>query len=493
MRWGTILTLLAATLLAACSNDIEVEPPPRVEDQPVLGNQTSTMQVPLQISLDEVQRALEARTPRRLWRMNERRSDCIPATRVNPLGLGFNVTPNIACTIIGEANRGRIRLTGSGNRLTIRVPVNATLRAEDIGDIISGETADASADVIINARLSMTDNWGMRADLDLDYSWSEEPGIDFLGQRINFTERVDEELDTVIRDIERELERTFARISARPLVEDAWQKGFTTVSLNAENPPAWLRITPQRLGVTGYDVQGRSLSVNIALEARTETMIGERPDPVRPGPLPAMARDFTGDGVLVAVPVIVDYAQLEPVLLRELGEFAEGGITLPRIGVVDAAFSDVEIYATQDRRIAVGINASVTPREGVAARYGEAQGQIWLTGEPYNAANSAVISIRNLTIHGDTDRNTVDLLIALFADEQVRSKIEAALVGDFTRDYDRIIADAREAVSELQTDGVTLNLTIDEVRHGRVRATGAGLFLPVEVEGSGRLRVTLSS
>ncbi|MDE1468036.1 DUF4403 family protein [Aurantiacibacter sp. D1-12] len=491
MRGGTIIAVLAALMLSACANEVEVEPPPRVEDPPVFGDQMSTMQVPLEISLDEVQRALEQRTPRRLWRMNERRSDCIPATRVRPLGLEFNVTPNIACTIIGEARRGSIRLSGSGDRLTIRLPINATVRAEDIGDIISGETADASADVVLNARLSMTENWGLRADLDLDYAWSEEPGIDFLGQRINFTSRVDEELDSIIRDIERELERTLARISARPLVEDAWQKGFTTVSLNAENPPAWLRITPQRLGVTGYNVRGRNLTVNVALEARTETMIGERPDPAQPGPLPTLARDFAGSGIQVAVPVLVDYAQLEPVLLRELREFAKDGITLPRVGMVDAEFSAVEIYATQDRRLAVGITATVTPREGVAARYGEADGQVWLTGEPYNAPDSAVIAIRNLAIHGDTDRNTVDLLIALLGDEQVRATIEAALVGDFSADYERIIGDAREAVSELESGPVTLNLEIDEVRHGRVRATGAGLFLPVEVTGSGRLRVSL--
>lgn len=491
MLRGAFIAALGAVLLAACTNEVEVEPPSRVETAPDLGNVSSTMQVPLVVSLDEVQRALERETPRQLWSMNERRANCIPSQTVRPLGIDIEVTPDIACTIIGEASRGRMRLTGNGNRLTIRFSVEASVRAEDIGDVLAGETATGSADVILNARLSLTPQWQLRADLDLDYAWSNEPGIDFLGQRIQFTRQADEALAGVVRDIERQLEREFARIDLRPMAERAWRQGFAVVSLNAENPPAWLRITPQQLGIEGYRVNGRQLTIDIALQARTETMVGERPGDPEAVALPAMAGDIGGTGVHVAVPVLADYAQLEPVVLRELTELAERGITLPQIGPVDAEFADVTIYATEGRRLALGFTARVTPREGLAARYGEAEGEIWLTGMPYNAHDSAVVSIRDLAIAGDTDRPGVDLLIALFADEQVLAAIEGALVEDFSGDYERIIEDAREAVSELRSGNVTLSLSIDEVRHGRIQATGAGLFLPVEVAGSGQLRARL--
>lgn len=487
-----LAALFAATLMAAgCSREIETEPPPRVETTPDLSRQVSTMTVPVAVSLDQLQAALETAAPRQLWRMNERKANCIPSQSVRPLGIDIELTPDVPCTIIGEVDRGRIRLSGSGNRLTIRLPTNATIRAEDIGGILAGETATGAADVAINARLSITPDWRLAADLDLDYSWSRQPGIDFLGQRIEFTRRADSALTGIVADLERELEREVGRIALRPMVERAWQSGFTTVSLNAENPPAWLRITPQQVGIAGYRVEGRQLLVDIALTAHMETRIGERPEPAAPTPLPPQSATNASEGIMVQVPVMTDYDQLEAVAMRELGKLAQNGVQLPGIGTVDAQFHEVEIYATENGRIAVGVKATVTPREGISSRYGSAEGQVWLTGRPYNAENSPVLSIRELAMEGDTDRRTVDLLIALFADEQARAAIEAALVGDFSKDYDRILEDAREAVADIESEGLSLSITIDEVRHGRVQATGAGLFLPVQITGEGRLDIDI--
>jgi len=491
-RPARLAACIAACLLAAgCSHEIETEAPPRVETAPDLTGVVSTMTVPVAIPLDQLQAALERRAPRRLWEMHERKANCIPAQSVRPLGIDIELTPDVPCTIIGEVTRGRVRLSGGGERLTIGFPTSATIRAEDIGDILEGETATGSADVALNARLRVTPQWRMAADLDLNYRWSREPGIEFLGQRIEFTRQADGTLTGMVADLEQELEGEVAQLSLRPLVERAWQNGFTVVSLNADNPPAWLRITPQQLGVAGYHVQGRQMLVDIALSARMETRVGARPDNPEPVPLPPPVPDLGSEGLSVEVPVMVDYDQLEGVVMRALADFAKDGVTLPGVGTVDAEFHAVEIYATENRRIAVGINATVTPREGLSARYGSADGQAWLTGLPYNAENSAVLAIRDLALAGDTDRRTVDLLLALFANEQVRATIEQALVGDFSAHYARIVEHAREAVADIEGDGLALSITIDEVRHGRVQATGAGLFLPVAVRGEGRLAVDL--
>ncbi len=491
-RPAWLVAVLATCLLAAgCSREIETEAPPRVETAPDLTRVVSTMTVPVAVSLDQLQAALERRAPRRLWQMNERKDNCIPAQTVRPLGIDLELTPDVPCTIIGEVTRGRLRLSGNGERLTIGFTTNATLRAEDIGDILAGETATGSADVALNAHLRVTPEWRMAADLDLDYRWSREPGIEFLGQRIAFTRRADNALVGVVADLEEELEGEVAQLPLRPLVEKAWQSGFTVVSLNRENPPAWLRITPQQLGIAGYRVEGRQLLVDIALVARMETRVGARPDNPEPVPLPPPAPDLDSKGLSVEVPVMVDYDQLEGVVMRALADFAQDGVALPGVGTVDAQFHAVEIYATEGRRIALGINATVIPRQGLSARYGSAEGQAWLTGLPYNAENSPVLAVRDLAVAGDTDRPTVDLLLALFADEQVRATIEGALVGDFSEHYARIIEDAREAVARIEGDGLALSITIDEVRHGRVQATGPGLFLPVAIRGEGHLAVQL--
>lgn len=483
---------MAAFALASCSNRIEVEPPPKVETAPQFTSANSTMRVPLAISLDQLQAALQQRMPVRLWSIDERRDDCIPSQRVSPLGLDIKITPDIGCRIRGQVDRGRITLTGRGQDLLISFPVNANLRAEDIGDVLKGESADGSAIATLRARISVTQDWRLRADVDVSYQWSEEPGIEFLGQRIRFTNRADRELQGLVTKLERELEREFARIRLRPFVDNAWAKGFAVISLNREDPPAWMRITPQALGVEGYHFEGRQMLVDIALAARTETILGDRPAAPKPASLPARAANIAGDGLHMALPVLAQYSVLEPVVLRTLQKLDEKGVSAPGAGPVAADFSAVEIYATQGGRIAVGITAKVTPKQGVATNYGSAEGQVWLTGIPFNAPDSAVISIRDLAIAGDTDRNTVDLLTRLFFDENIRAGIEAALVGDFSREYASVLEDARKAVADLSAEGVTLSAEIESVQHGPVQATGAGLFLPVTANGTGSISARIN-
>lgn len=492
-RPAWLVAAIASCLLAAgCSREIRTQAPPRVETAPDLTGIVSTITVPVAIPLVQVQAALERRVPRRLWSMNESKANCIPSQSVRPLGIAIELTPDVPCTIIGEATRGRLRLSGSGERLTIGFPVNAAIRAEDIGGVLAGETATGSANVALNARLRVTPQWGMAAKLDLDYRWSRQPAIEFLGQRIAFTRLADRALAGLVADLEQDLEAEVARLALRPLVEKAWQSGFTVVSLNADNPPVWLRITPQQLGVAGYRADGQNLLVDVALAARMETRVGARPDKPRPATLPAPAQEIGGNGLAVELPVLVDYEQLERVVWRALEDMARNGVALPGVGTVDVAIHDVEIYATHNRRIAVGIDATVTARKGLSARYGSANGQVWLTGLPHNAQDSAVLEVRNLAMAGDTDRRTVDLLLRLFANEQVRSAIEQALVADFSERYARIIHDARETLADIRGEGLALSITIDELRHGRVQATGAGLFLPVAIRGEGRLQVDLA-
>lgn len=491
MRAAAFATM-SALALSSCNNRIEVEAPPRVDITPELGTENSTMRVPLAISLDQLQSALQDRVPRQLWSIDERRDDCIPAQRVRPLGLDIALTPDIPCRILGQATRGRITLVGRGRDLLIRLPVNASLRAEDIGDILEGETATGSATATLRARLSVTEDWRLRANIDLSYDWSEEPGAEFLGQRIRFTSRADRELEALVASLEENLEREFARIQLRPFVDNAWTKGFAVVSLNAENPPAWMRITPQALGVDGYRFEGRQMLVDIALAARTETVIGGRPPAPIPTPLPSRAEQISDDGLHLDIPVLAHYSHLEPVLLHALERLDEQGLSLPQVGAINAEFRAVEVYATQNGQIAVGVEATVTPSEGVVSNYGSADGQVWLIGTPHNEPDSAVITIQDLALYGDSDRNTVDLLTSLLAGEELRAGIEAALVGDFSNEYARVITAARDAVGNLSAEGVTLAATINEVHHGAIQVTGEGLFLPVAASGTARISANVN-
>ena len=85
------------------------------------------------------------------------------------------------------------------------------------------------------------------------------------------------------------------------------------------NPAVWGRLTPQQFRFGGYAVQGRTLTLRLGLDALLETYVGRQPEPVAPAPLPALARRAAAVARSdLHIPVVADYAVLEPVIAKAL-------------------------------------------------------------------------------------------------------------------------------------------------------------------------------
>lgn len=488
MRKGGIICAAVLAALAGCHSEYDRPAPPEVTEAPVFPSQNSSVVVPIDLSLDAIQRGLEARAPRQLWRIDEQRK-CVAAQRVKVLGQRLKVTPDIGCRIVGTVVRGPVTVSGAGQRITIAMPVRATISARDVGGVLKGETATGAAIVRADARITIDRDWNPHAKVDLSYDWTNPPGIDFLGQRIRFVDRADSELAKVLADLEREIQKEIANARLRPIVADAWRQGFTVVSLNREKPPAWMRVTPTAIGFAGYRVEGRNLQLVIAAEALTETFVSDNPPAAAsPTPLPAQLATPKNNGLRAYIPVFADYAQLEPVLLRALRKLAKKGIRLEGVGSVDARFDKVTIYATDNNRIAVGIDAQVEPIGQRTGSWGKANGRVWMTAVPYHSADSEVVRIRDLEVYGGADRVAADLLLHLASSDAVRQEITNGLAEDFGRDYQKVLTAARKAIADRQEGDFHLTARIDKVSHAVTQVTGVGLFLPVVATGVGEIR-----
>ncbi|MCB2079948.1 MAG: DUF4403 family protein [Novosphingobium sp.] len=479
---------MICAFLSACERKVDYPVPPQVTTPPEFPAQNSTLAVPISLSLDDLQRRLEQTTPKQLWSIDERRKNCVPAQRVKIFGERLKVTPDVPCRIVGQVTRGKLKMTGSGNKLTITMPVNASISARDVGGVIKQETATGSANVRADVRLGMDRNWKPRATVQISYGWREPPGIDILGQRIRFVQRADKELAKVVAGLERDLQAEVARQKVRPIVAGAWKLGFTVIELNRENPPAYMRVTPTGISVTGYNVRGRQVNLDVAADAVTETFVGERPKTPEAVPLPPQMTSASNRGLRFFIPVVADYAQLEPVVLRALKRLAEKGIRIRDVGRVDAEFEKVTIYATKNGRLAVGIEAKVEPIETkFGTSLGKANGIVWLTGTPVHEPDSEVVRFRDLDIYGGADKLAADLLLQLVMSPEIKAEIASGLSEDFSKDYDRVIASAKKAVASRREGDFRIAVTVDNVEHGLVQVTGAGLFLPVTVTGKGRI------
>ena len=481
VRGATLVLIFAA---AGCQRPTGNAAPPRVDTPAMLPDQTSTIVVPVTAQLADLERGLEAQVPRLLWRIDQHEPRCVPEQRVKLFGRKLKVVPALGCRIVGQVTRGRIRLGGRGDVLAITMPVDATISARDVGGSVGQETATGAAIVHANARLTVDRRWTPMAKVSIDYDWVEPPGIDLFGQRISFVEKADARLAPVIAGLERDLPRELAKIRTRERLALAWRQAFTSISLNRERPPAWLRVTPRRLGFGGYRIIGRELQMVLAAEALTQTFVGDRPpDPV-PTPLPPPTPAIGEEGLRFFMPVVADYRQLEPVVARALRKLAARGITISGVGPVDATFGKVTIYATEAGHIAVGIKATAKAR---ASSLATTKGEIWLTAIPYNDSGSQVVRVRDLGIAGQTDSNTVNLLFALFSDTAVLANIRASLVHDFARDYQKVLGAAKIAIAGHRAGDFLLKATVSSVENGQIAVTGQGLFLPIRADGSARI------
>lgn len=466
--------------LAGCSHEGSNPAPPRIDDPAQLPSETSTIVVPVSAPLADIEAAIDRETPRQLWKIDQHQDKCVAAKRID-LGIArVKVVPDLGCRIVGQVVRGRIALGGSGSTLRLTMPVTATIAAEKVGGVIS-KTATGAAVVHATARLSVAGDWRPAARVTIDYDWKTPPGIDFLGKRIAFADQADERLKPVIADLERSLPAQLAKLNLRDRLGAAWRQGFTSLPLNRANPPAWMRITPKRLGFGGYSVKGRQLEMVLAAEAVTETFVGDRPADPAPTPLPPPSPSFGARGLQFFIPVLADYAQLEPVVQRTLRKLAAKGITLRGVGPVDAQFGKVTIYATTGDHLAIGVQTKVKAQ---SHSWIATNGTIWLTALPYNAAGSQLIRARDVRLASDTDSHVANLLVALFNDTRVRDSIRDALAHDFAPDYAKVLGSARTAIAAKREGDFMLAANVTEVRNGQIRVTARGLFLPVRAAGT---------
>jgi hypothetical protein len=129
LRIGVLAAALAA---AGCASEPTApEQPPRATDPVAIPASPSHIAVDLAVDLAAVERALEARIPRELWRIDQQGMACVPSRAVD-LAVVTIKSPTITCDVSGKATRGRLRLSGQGRDLIVTMPVRATVAASDV-------------------------------------------------------------------------------------------------------------------------------------------------------------------------------------------------------------------------------------------------------------------------------------------------------------------------------------------------------------------------
>ena len=237
-------------------------------------------------------------------------------------------------------------------------------------------------------------------------------------------------------------------------------------------------------------IVGNQVTTDLMRQSDLEVFVGEEPEKPSATGLGPNIGISRGRGFEVTVPVLADYTEIEPVILRALKRLGERGIKVEELGELKVDFEEVTLYATDNGRLAVGVEAEVAPVGNITGRiWGRSRGKVWLTADPVTEPGSEVVSVTNLEIFGDMDNNVGDLLVRVIQSENVTAQIQRELVEDFTKDYDEVIGKTRDGVRSVRLGGFDLSFTISEIEHGEIRATGKGLFMPVSAYGQVKTKV----
>jgi hypothetical protein len=476
----TALAAASLILLVGCgaSDDAASVAPPRGDDPIVFQQQASQIAVDLKLDLAELERTLERELPRELWQIDRPGSECVASKKVD-LALFKVKSPKIECHIVGKVTRGRLRLSGKGEMLTVNLPVKGTLAARDVAGMFKGETGTGAAEVALALRLDLTPDWKLASTAKLDYRWTREPGIDFLGRRITFTSEADRELRPVKREVERIVARELARLPVKATAQDGWTKAHGVFVLNRENPAVWGRMTPQQFRFGGYTVQGRELILRLGLDAMFESFVGIKPDAAAPAPLPPLARrDKAQAKSILHVPVVADYAVLEPVIAKALAKRALRPFVIADYGSVTAQFDKITVYGTGEGRIAVGGEFTANSDLPVIE---QAKGRIWLTARPVNTRGSRAVKFTEVRITGDTDIVGEEFLFALANSPDFQGAITDALAQNFEGDFTKLRGKIDRALAKRKGRLADYSITIERVETGIITAHGQGLYLPVDI------------
>lgn len=477
--------LIGALALAACNPAKLSGPPPRATDEIKIEPQSSVIAVPISANLAALDAALEKEVPRQLWTIDKPDQVCAAPKKVKVLIVKIK-TPTLKCRLVGTVTRGNMQISGSGKTFVVTMPIRAVIHAKNVGGLIN-ETATADARVRATVNLDVAPDWSLRGKVNITYDWTNEPSFTILGKKVELTNKADAKLAGVVSKLERTVAREITKVNFRKEVAQAWGEAFTSLRLNKENPPVWMRITPQELHYGGYSVQGRRLVLNLGMKAITETFIGDRPEDPKRTPLPSVRPMQEDRGELsFYIPVVADYAQLEPVIMEALTKRSAEPFDVPGIGNVMAQFEKVVVYGTEGGRIAVGLTFAATP---VGKPKERSNGTIWLTGLPLNPANTQQVNFTDVKVTGVTDDVGANLLLKLANTPGISKTIADALGQNFTKDYNDLMVKISRAIDEKREGNMLIRAEIKNVRTGSLAAAGRGLYL--EVWGTGTASIQL--
>ena len=456
--------------------------------------QASTIVLPIKASLADIQAKLNSLVPGTLYAVDENRNACVPAkmAKVCLLPNIFTggcskwgktyISPAIDCHLNGSVTRGAISIAGTGDTLNLSMPVSVSITAKGRGVLGSQISTTATGDATVTAavKADIDENWNPTALVNANYRWDKLIGVNILGFRITFADKVDPEIKKALTDLQAKLPGMLKDFDLKDKVAKGWDQGFTTLQVSP-SPEVWLRFSPKTVGYDGFKVVDGFIQTSLMAGGDVETFIGSKPSDPAKVPLPQLVKKLPAAGFEFNLPISLDYHTIETEAKKALKVGEVQTIAVPNLGKVDVTFNDIKIYQTEGDLLAIGLTMDAKPPASLL----DTKGTIWLTGSVKVDNAAKRVSVEKLGVFGKTDNAAFDLLVSLVSIGPVNEAIRKAVSRDYSSDYQKAIMEANKALRRQISDDLYFVGKLDEVDANSVAAGPSSILINLKARGSG--------
>jgi Domain of unknown function (DUF4403) len=294
----------------------------------------------------------------------------------------------------GSPSRGPVTVSTdvAKKRVAVATPVSGRVQVEKTVVVRVSVGIDVSGSITASFSPVIGSDWTIRPQLELSVHVNNAVAKTAVGD-IGVTGLVQGGVNKALNGIKPRVEEALAKaLHVRPKAENLWNKIHDAYRL-AENPPTWLRITPQNVTFANFRYTQNSIESGLALALETHVFLQDTKPEVAKTPLPNLEiLDQLSDEFNLSIPVEVSYALIDEEVRKQL---SKGPVNLP-----DNAWVQITGATLQPYGDGVLLTVDFKGKKGLMR---SASGRLYVVGIPMFDAAKSELRVDKLKYTAETE------------------------------------------------------------------------------------------
>ncbi len=297
---GYLVAVMMAACLAGCERPADLTAKPTEIAEPLQVESTpAAIYVSAPVNLGKTEDEIARLLP----------SDIVPITRRLPRAACQTKGPKQVCLdarLWGRIQRdGQAKLTGTPQGLELKIPLRYEFTVQPVG---AGAATPVAGKLEVSASYALTidERWQASLKLGQGFTWPQGAKIKVLDGETSFQAEVEAVLSRKLDKLSPAAVAGLVPENLRSEVDLVWRYLHYPVALSPDRQ-IWIRGTPVGLRFGGLAVAAGGFELRMAIAAKLQTYVGDRPAPLPPSPtLPLGAGAEPGGGGIL-LPAEVSY------------------------------------------------------------------------------------------------------------------------------------------------------------------------------------------